>query len=206
MILMAYAPSNAPKDTTLKPTEWVNNYGDYLYRYALARLRDEMLAQDAVQETFLAALKAQETYEGRSSERTWLIGILKHKIIDIFRKQSRETAEHDTVLPFEREELFLDKESEWAGHWKTSHSPTDWGDTPLNALEQQDFHRVFRSCFEKLPQRIALAFQMKEIDDSEANEICAALEISEANLWVMLHRARMHLRRCLEVRWFARQA
>ncbi|MCU0427364.1 MAG: sigma-70 family RNA polymerase sigma factor [Candidatus Kapabacteria bacterium] len=201
---MPSSPDNSPHHSRLNPTSWVAAYGDYLYRYALVRLRSEVLAQDAVQETFLAALKAQETYEGRSSEKTWLVGILKHKIIDIFRKQSRDMAEHDTVLPFEREELFLGEESEWAGHWKKQSSPIDWGDTPLNALEQEDFHRVFRSCFEKLPQRVALAFQMKEIDDSEATEICTVLEISEANLWVMLHRARMHLRRCLEVRWFAR--
>ncbi len=185
------------------PNEWVQLYGNYLYKYALMRLRDVALAQDAVQETFLAALKAQNSYSGRSSEKTWLVGILKHKIIDIFRKRSQEVPESETILPFEKEGMFAEESDEWGGHWKAEYKPTHWGETPLAIVERADFQRVFRSCFSKLPDRIALAFSMKEIDDTECSEICTALEISESNLWVMLHRARMHLRRCLEVRWFA---
>jgi RNA polymerase sigma-70 factor (ECF subfamily) len=189
--------------TVSPPEKWVDLYGNYLYKYALMRLRNDALAEDAVQETFLAALKAQQTFSGRSSEKTWLVGILKHKIIDTFRKRSRETPMSEAALPFEQEGLFLDNDHEWGGHWKPEYKPTDWSNTPLAATEQRDFQRVFQSCFEKLPERTALAFALKEIDDAECAEICTALEITEANLWVMLHRARMHLRRCLEVRWFA---
>jgi RNA polymerase sigma-70 factor (ECF subfamily) len=201
-ITTTHEPS-AQTQALSSPEKWVDLYGNYLYRYALTRLRDDEAAQDAVQETFLAALKAQQSFSGRSSEKTWLVGILKHKIIDTFRKHSREVSESETVLPFERENVFRGESDDWAGHWKNEYKPADWGDTPLAATERKDFQRVFQSCFQKLPERTALAFAMKEIDDVEAGEICTALEITEANLWVMLHRARMHLRRCLELRWFA---
>lgn len=194
-------PSVEPQNLS-HPDTWVDLYGNYLYKYALTRLRNDDLAQDAVQETFLAALKARHTFSGRSSEKTWLVGILKHKIIDTFRKRSREMSESDILLPFEREDLFRDESDEWSGHWKAEYQPADWGNTPLAATERNDFQRVFQSCFKKLPERTALAFAMKEIEDVECSEICIALDISESNLWVMLHRARMHLRRCLEVRWF----
>ncbi|MFY7997292.1 MAG: sigma-70 family RNA polymerase sigma factor [Candidatus Kapaibacteriota bacterium] len=194
---------NVPTISGSPPEQWVDLYGNYLYSFALTRLRDDAAAQDAVQETFLAALKARETFSGRSSERTWLVGILKHKIIDMFRKRSREIPESEALLPFEQEELFREEGDEWQGHWKSEYKPADWGNTPLAAAERNDFQRVFRSCFQKLPQRVALAFSMKEIDDADCAEICTALEITETNLWVMLHRARMHLRRCLEVRWFS---
>lgn len=194
--------ASQPEQQLSSPVKWVELYGNYLYKYALMRLRDDVLAQDAVQETFLAALKAQETFQGKSSEKTWLVGILKHKIIDLFRKRSREMPESASVLPFEEEGLFRDANDEWAGHWKQDMKPAEWGDTPLSLLERTDFQRVLRSCYEKLPERTALAFQMKEVDDTDCAEICKTLDISESNLWVMLHRARMHLRRCLEVRWF----
>lgn len=195
--------NGAAPQTLSAPEKWVDLYGNYLYRYALMRLRDDTLAEDAVQETFLSALKARASFSGRSSEKTWLVGILKHKIIDTFRKRSRELPLSDSLLPFEQEGLFLEDGDDWRGHWKPEYKPSDWGNTPLSAAESNDFQRVLRSCFEKLPERVALAFAMKEIDDVESGEICSALEISEANLWVMLHRARMHLRRCLEVRWFS---
>jgi len=195
--------NNAGIQRLSSPDGWLDLYGNYLYRYALMRLRDDALAEDAVQETFLAALKGQQTFSGKSSEKTWLVGILKHKIIDTFRKRSREVAESEAILPFEREQIFLDSNDEWAGHWKQEYQPSDWGNTPLAATESKDFQRVFQSCFGKLPKRVAMAFAMKEIEDADSTEICAALEITEANVWVMLHRARMHLRRCLEVRWFA---
>lgn len=196
-------PEEIHTHTLSSPERWVELYGNYLYKFALMRLRNDALAEDAVQETFLAALKARQTFSGRSSEKTWLVGILKHKIIDTFRKRAREISESDIQLPFEREQLFLDNDDDWAGHWKPEYKPAEWGNTPHVAAERNDFQRVFRSCFDKLPERVGLAFAMKEIEDAESSEICTSLGITEANLWVMLHRARMHLRRCLEVRWFA---
>lgn len=195
--------ANPERYQQTSPTQWVELYGNYLYKYAKMRLRDDALAQDAVQETFLSALKARESFQGKSSEKTWLVGILKHKIIDTFRKQSREINESAVTLPFEQEGLFREAKDEWAGHWKQEYKPFDWGETPFSLAERNDFQRVLHSCFEKLPERVALVFQMKEVDDEECSQICKALDISESNLWVMLHRARMHLRRCLEVRWFS---
>ncbi len=184
------------------PSGWVDLYGDYLYNYALMRLKDAPMAEDAVQETFLAALKARQTFAGRSSEKTWMVGILKHKIIDQFRKNKRESTYTEESLPFEREGLFLE-DGEWAGHWKPQCKPTAWGDTPLTTIEQQEFWKVFQHCFDKLPDRLASVFSLRELEEMESADICKVLEITETNLWVVLHRARMHLRRCLEVKWLS---
>ncbi len=141
------------------PERWVDLHGDYLFKYALIRLRDPAKAEDAVQETFLAALKGGKSFQGRSAEKSWLVGVLKNKIYDYYRKSSRETS-------------FTDLE--------------------------------FYSDEEKLPKNVAAVFNLREVDGVEGKEICSLLNISESNLWVMLHRARMALRRCLETNWFGK--
>ena len=169
----------------------------YLLRYALLQLRDQDLAEDAVQETLLAALEGNARFTGKSSPRTWLTGILKHKIIDILRRKSREQplissddeSETDAV-----DALFKDD-----GHWR--QFPSDWGN-PEKSLEDKKFRAVFELCSRLMPARTARAFMMRELMELTTEDICKELDITPTNLWVMLHRARLSLRECLEIKWF----
>jgi RNA polymerase sigma-70 factor, ECF subfamily len=187
------------------PERWVDEHGDYLFKYALLRLRDPSKAEDAVQETFLAALKGGESFAGRSAEKSWLVGILKNKICDYFRRASRET-------PFTDLEFYSDEESDrfiadglGKGGWIHELGPQEWS-KQVESLDSELFWETYRNCAGKLPKKIAAVFNLREVDGMESKEICMLLGISESNLWVMLHRARMALRRCLEINWFGRQA
>lgn len=183
----------------LDPEVWVDQYGDYLYRYALSRIHDPTIAEDLVQETFLAALHAQKSFEGRSSEKTWLTGILKYKIIDHIRKKSRErpTAAIETSINA-MDEHFDDK-----GEWKVG--PAKWTVNPTELLERKEFWRVFYSCLSKLSARLAQAFVFRELDGLSSDEIRKILDVSATNSYVMLYRARMRMRDCLEAKWFRQE-
>ena len=194
------APGQLPDFAAL-----VDEHGDYLFKYAMFRLRDSAAAEDAVQETFLAALKAYERFQGRGSERTWLVGILKHKITDHFRRITREAPIGEEQDEGSEHSEFFHGTGEWTGHWETDHAPSDWHATPAELLEQSDFFRVFNDCLSPLSQRTASAFTLREVDGLTSEEICEALGITVNNLWVMLHRARLHLRNCLEINWFKRE-
>jgi RNA polymerase sigma-70 factor (ECF subfamily) len=185
------------------PSVWVDLHGDYLYRYALLRLRDRALAEDVVQETLLAALQSRHAYAGRSAERTWLTGILKHKLIDYFRKSSRQAGVNQPEgAEFEHDELFR-SEGQWKDHFDPARAPVEWCAGPAELLEQGEFWEVFGKCLSPLPPRVGSAFTLREMEGLSSEEICEVLGITVNNLWVMLHRARMHLRRCLELNWFA---
>ena len=168
----------------------------YLYRYALIQLRDADRAEDAVQETLLAALESKAGFSGRSSLKTWLTGILKHKIIDQLRRQAREqpleTAEGDETDGMEA--LF-----EADGHWR--RMPQSRAD-PVQALENARFWEVFEQCANALPANSARVFMMRELMGLETADICKELNISATNCWVLLYRARMSLRQCLDKNWF----
>ncbi len=181
---------------------WVDQHGDYLFKYALFRLRDASAAEDVVQETFLAALKAYAKFEGRGSERTWLVGILKHKITDHFRKSIRESPIGEMEDDGPEHSEFFNRPDEWTNHWNSNYAPTEWSATPEQLAEQHDFWRVFYDCLAPLPQRTASVFTFREVDGLSSEEICELLSISVNNLWVILHRARLHLRNCLEMNWF----
>ena len=183
------------------PEKWVEEHGDYLFRCALLRVRDRVTAEDLVQETLLAALQARERFSGISSERSWMIGILKHKIIDRFRKDIREHPAEDpermTDIP-EDDDTF-DKD----GHWRLDQTaPMDWPDHPGAVLERKQFWESLRRCLSKLPSNMAQVFTLRELDELETDAICTMLHISSSNLWVLLHRARKQLRQCLEVNFF----
>lgn len=190
------------KEPLLNPEVWVDQHGDYLFRFAMSRLRDRALAEEAVQETFLAALKSRESFGGQSSERTWLIGILKHKIIDHYRRTSRELPLFEDQLSGEQEESFRSS-GEWVGHWTEQAAPSDWGDAQ-KSLEQKEFWEVLHRCLSTLPERLAQVFILREMDEMSSSEICKILNITESNLWVMLHRSRAQLRRALETNYFKR--
>jgi RNA polymerase sigma-70 factor (ECF subfamily) len=182
------------------PERWVDEHGDYLYRYAVVRVRTAEVAQDLVQEAFLAALRANQSFAGRSSERTWLFGILKNKIVDYYRKLGRETSFTDMeFLSDEFSEKFVD------GGWIHADAPKEWKPEPEVVAHRTDFWVTMNSCLEKLPDRVAKVFMLREMDDLSSKEICKTLSVTESNLWVMLHRARMALRECLEKNWFAKE-
>jgi RNA polymerase sigma-70 factor (ECF subfamily) len=172
----------------------------YLFRYALLQVRDANRAEDIVQETLLAAIEGGDGYAGRSSVKTWLTGILKHKIIDLFRKQSREEPLPD-VPDGEDEREFADEffDQARADHWHTF--PPTWQD-PERSFEQVRFWEVFERCNVQLPPQTARVFAMREIMGMETGEICKELGITSTNCWVILYRARMSLRECLETAWF----
>jgi RNA polymerase sigma-70 factor (ECF subfamily) len=173
----------------------------YLLRVARLQLRDEALAEDVVQETLLAAL-AGSGFSGRSSLRTWLTGILKHKIVDAIRKKRREptTASAFGDIESELDIEDLDAMFNERGGWNAK--PADWGD-PEAALDRRQFLDMMEICLERLPPNTARVFMMREVMELDTDEICKELAINANNLWVILYRARMALRQCLEKNWFA---
>lgn len=201
---IAIKPRQQQQKVELKPEAWVDEHGDYLYSYALLRLRDRELSEEMVQETFLAALKASRNFAGHSSERTWLVGILKHKIVDHFRRASREHPIVDYEGALNDDALFR-KSGDWVDHWTEEGVPKEWANDPGQWVEQKEFWETFQQCLALLPPRLAEVFTLREIDGLSSEEVCQVLNITSNNLWVMLHRARALLRRHLEVRWFAPQ-
>jgi len=178
------------------PEQWLQLYGDILYRYGMARVRDSEIAEDLVQETLLAALKAQANYAGQAAEQTWLIGILKHKIIDYFRKASREkVSEFDEQLLTDDNDDYFDQQ----GNWKVDLSI--WS-KPEKAMEQEEFIQVLQACINRLPERMAQLFVLREFEDMKSEEICEVMSITSLNnFWVMLSRVRVQLRHCLDINW-----
>jgi RNA polymerase sigma-70 factor (ECF subfamily) len=201
----ALSPDAKPTTALSNPERWVDEHGDYLFKFALIRLRDPQKAEDAVQETFLAALKGGQSFEGRSAEKSWLVGILKNKIGDQFRKASRETPFTDLDFYGEEESGRFVGDGIGKGAWIHERGPQDWPDAGAS-LDNELFWKTYRDCASKLPQKVAAVFNLREVDGLESKEVCTLLNISESNLWVMLHRARMALRRCLEINWFTKQA
>lgn len=168
-----------------------------LLKYARLQLRNPAWAEDAVSETLLAALEKPQAFAGQSQLKTWLIGILKHKLIDQIRRNSREisssASDEDGV---DLDELLFKPD----GHWR--EMPQDWGD-PEQALRQLEFMKVLEACVDHLPGQQGRLFMMREWLELETDEICKVLAISPTNLWVMLHRARLRLRDCLQLNWFS---
>ena len=182
------------------PASWVDQYGDFLYRFALSRVKDPSTAEDIVQETFLAALKSRANFQGRSTARTWLIAILKHKIVDHIRKRVREPVS-DKVESLS--DAFANDPIE--GNFKDSggwlNRPAKWDVNPMKIYEQKEFMDILYRCLSDLPERQAEAFMMRELNGLSTEEICKALNISATNSWVILYRARMWLRQCIEKNW-----
>jgi RNA polymerase sigma-70 factor (ECF subfamily) len=166
----------------------------YLLRYASLQLRDRHAAEDAVQETLLAALAGAAGFAGRSNLRTWLTGILKHKIVDAIRRASRDAPAAETDAA-ELDALLFDR----TGHW--AEPPAAWPD-PGASLEQSQFFAVLEQCLERLPAKTAQAFMMREHMGFETADICKELGLTPTHCWVLLYRARMALRECLQANWF----
>jgi RNA polymerase sigma-70 factor, ECF subfamily len=189
---------------TFDATIWVDTHGDYLYAFALSRVRDEGLAEDLVQDTLLAAMQTKNSYEARSSERTWLCGILKHKIIDFYRKNSRQVQLTDEDTDLTGVNRFFERDDGWNGHWQIKLRPVALTETPEDVLERTEFWKVLQTCMSGLPMRVADVFTLREVDGLTSEEVCDVMNLSANNFWVIMHRARMQLRRCVEIKWFRR--
>lgn len=166
-----------------------------LIRFARSQLRNEAWAEDAVSDTLLAALEKPQAFAGQSQLKTWLVGILKHKVVDQLRKHSREA----TVLVDDDGEDLDELLFAADGHWR--EPPAIWA-SPEASLGQREFFEVLQACIDHLPAVQGRVFMMREWLDLETDEICKELQITTTNLGVLLHRARLRLRECLDLRWF----
>ena len=171
-----------------------------MLKFARLQLSDEALAEDAVQEALIGALKNAGKFERRSALKTWVFGILKHKIADILRKRQRYV-EASSLLKEDQEDDNMEQLFNDHGHWHKHERPANWG-LPQEAVKQDHFWRIFETCLHALPENQARLFMMREFIQMEADEICQSLDISTSNLHVMLYRARLKLRECLENKWF----
>lgn len=184
-----------PPQTATSPTdaaEWLAAHGDALYRFARLRLGTRELAEDFVQDTFLAALGSRDRFQGRSSTRTWLLAILRRKIVDHYRR-SRSVREATEPDPTARRFFRID------GHWLAAPSP--WK-TPPEILADEEFRAVIDDCLGRLPPSLAEAFVLREREGLEVEAVREVLALSAGGLRVRLHRARLLLRDCLETHWF----
>jgi len=178
------------------PETWMDLYGDLLYRFALFRVKDCTAAEDIVQETFLAALGAYKNFKGHSTVRTWLIAILKYKSVDYIRKKVWEQGSNDLEYLAD----MVDRNFNGQGKWRIRYCKRS--STPMQLYVRKEFIEILHKCLSKLPERLAKAFIMREIDGLSTKEICETLNVTPTNCWVMLHRARRRLQACIKTCWF----
>lgn len=191
------------KIAVLDPRQWVSLHADYLYSYAVARLDDEEQAKDLVQETFLAALERTGQFRGNSSERTWLTAILKHKIIDVYRKRNSGLGDRGPLSGQEREEREPEQEFFEAenGHWKEAYAPKALGVEDADPLTNKELTTILQRCLQKLPALWFSVFTMKHMDEAATEMICDQLKLTPGNFWVIIHRAKLNLRACIQKAW-----
>jgi len=177
----------------LDPDNWVDKYSDELYRYTLTRVTYSNFAEDIVQETFLSALRAKDSFKGEASEKNWLYTICKNKIIDHFRTQSKNLVKPSAA----EEEIYFDK----LGHWWEASTPNKWGLNYSQPIETKEFYNSLELCKNKLNAIQRSIFVMKYMEEIETENICKILDIKPSNYWVIIHRCKLHLRSCLEKNW-----
>ncbi len=176
----------------------IDAHGDALYRFALVRVRNKDVAEDLVQETFLAALQGTYRESGPTAERRWMIGIMKHKVVDYFRRTSREPIQQADQPGPAAEDAFLDD-----GHWKPEAATMQaWPEQPDRLIERRQFWDALSGCLDRLSPRAAQVFTLRELDELETEQICELLQLTPTNFGVILYRARKQLRDCLGSRYF----
>jgi RNA polymerase sigma-70 factor (TIGR02943 family) len=179
----------------IDPNNWIKHYSDYLFNYTITRVSDRETAQDLISETFLAGLKSMANFKGEASERTWLIAILKRKIIDHYRKTNSKKGKAEVRMSY-------NSDSDSAGDWLEERVADPFDKTAEDQLENSELGDAIYSCLEKLPEKQAEVFKMKTILDYDTETICNELNITASNLWVIIHRARTALADCMEKKWF----
>lgn len=184
----------------LNSNNWIANYSDALFGYAYSKTGKAEIAEDLVQECFLAALKAKENFKGNSTEKTWLFSILKFKIADYYRKSSTKNEVSNSSIGKEDfsyiETFFTDD-----GHWNSKASPQDWGNDVPKDMLNKELKTVLMQCIGKLKENHRRLILLKLVDEEDTNDICKELNISDTNYWVLIHRAKLKLRACLEKNW-----
>lgn len=178
----------------LDPAKWIDRYSDYLFNYTITRINDRDLAKDLVQETFYAGLKSMKNFKGEASERTWLVSILKRKIIDQYRKQNSKKGQAEVRMTYMGED---DR-----GDWLEERVADDFDKNAEDKMENEELGDAIYKCMENLSAKQAQVFKMKSILHYETEAICNELNITASNLWVIIHRARQTLAGCLEKNWF----
>lgn len=179
----------------LHPEKWVDNYADYLFNYAVARVSDAEIAKDLVQETFFAGLNSTKNYKGDAAERTWLIAILKRKVIDHYRKINSKKGKAEVRINYT-------SASEDEGDWLEERVADPFSKGGDDTIENEELGLAIQECIAKLPQKQSLVFKMKTIQGMSTEDICNELGINPSNLWVMIHRARTALMGCMNQNWF----
>ena len=179
---------------TLQPENWVDNYADYLFNYAIGRVSDAEMAKDLVQETFIAGLKSAKNFKGDAAERTWLIAILKRKVIDYYRKSNSKKGKAEVRINYSTEED--------EGDWLEERVADPFDKSGDATIENEELGLAIQECISKLPKKQAKVFTMKTIQGISTEDICNELNINPSNLWVIIHRARTALMGCLNQNWF----
>ena len=179
----------------IDPNKWIDSYSDYLYNYTITRVSDREIAQDLVQDTFFAGLKSMKNFKGEASERTWLVSILKRKIIDHYRKINSNKGKAEVRISY-------NSDSETEGDWLEERVADPFDKTAEDNLENQELGLAIHNCIGKLPEKQATVFKMKTLLGHETEAICNELSITPSNLWVIIHRARTAMAECLKQNWF----
>lgn len=172
---------------------WVKTHTKDLFGYAFSKVQQKEIAEDLVQDTFLSAHQSYKNFKGKSNVKTWLFSILKHKIADYYRSAYKKSTE---VLSGVVEHFFDEND-----RWKPQYRPQDWGNEK-KLLDNPEFAKALKECFDKLPQQWSSAVQLKFLEEQNADGICSQLEITKSNFWQIIHRAKLSLRNCLELKWF----
>ena len=180
---------------TIDPNTWIDKYSDYLFNYTIVRVDDREIAQDLVQETFFAGLKSMKNFKGEASERTWLISILKRKIIDYYRKVNSKKGKAEVRINYAN-----DGESE--GDWLEERVADPFDNNAECEIENTELGAAIHNCISKLPEKQARIFTMKTIQGFDTEAICNEYDITASNLWVIIHRARTAMAECLQKNWF----
>jgi RNA polymerase sigma-70 factor (TIGR02943 family) len=187
--------------TTLEPASWVKSFGDYLFSYALLKIGDRDTASDLVQETFVSAIRGKDTFHGDSSEKTWLMAILKNKIIDHYLKKDvlKNASEYISETEADFSAHFFERAN---GHWLSDAAPQFWAESADSAINKTEFESILQMCVQKMPSKLIPVFVAKFMDDEDSETICKVHGISSSNYWVIIHRAKVLIRSCLEKNWF----
>lgn len=179
----------------LNPETWVDQYGDMLLNYALVRVKERDVARDLVQDAFVTALKSEATFRGEISEKNWLYLVLKSRILDFYKKK-KEVLASDFIKNDEDDDYFMEN-----GHWIKDKVPNEW--TTEKMVQSEEFMAVLRACSDRLTKTQSVVFAMKYLDGEDSETICKELDISASNYWVIVHRAKLQLRDCLEKTWMS---
>lgn len=185
------------------PVNWLDEYGDYLYAVALRQTGNATVAEDIVQDTLIAAWQGFEGFKGESSIKTWLTAILKNKVLDYLRRAFHR--EIPTI--FEEPSSTQDDDFNSWGIWKNKVAKwAVWPETPEDSVSRQQLYDVLKSCLEKLPKVQRAVMMMKFLEERESETICSALNITASNLWILVFRARLKLRSCLDMNWYKKES